>query len=645
MSYETKAGVAVSCSFLCLVGVVLTSKLWEGQPANADTTPESQQSAEVVGAKALPVNGAMAPESTLPNLQPPPTGENVLQQVKGPEAARPRLNVEALFAKPGDPFQQSPLIVAEAPKDPAGGPNAVVPNFNSQPPAPPSLANQPASSAVPALPLAAAEAGIADPKKASDPKPADETGFAAMAAELRKKAAGGETIGNGVVDMAPKAGQPAVAVIPEVKVSPPPGVDAALLAAQKKAQEEAAALNGVLDPKSDPKNVAAASADKDDVSQQLEKQKSLEQAAAKDPAKEVAAAAEAAFAASQRPAKDGAANLKDPVNNGFDTLTGQSKPAALASGQQQINNGAAIVNNAVNNVPNFSIEAQNAGKGPQGVGGAPVVIPAMGAVAGTNQPQLPANGIDGYPGRTETASADTGSRPNAGAVLGAPTSPQPRNTPPDDQFAQLRGNQTPPPNSGPPPVGTRADASVPAMAVKVPIAAQQDNWDDDQFSSRPGDTYQSLAQEKYGSARYGQALMLYNRDYPLATSATQRNPETIVAGQTIYVPPARILQRQYGSVIPDQSAAASPPLGNRAPAPTLPAVTAATPLPEKRYRVPGGGAMFLTIARTKLGDENRWPEIYRLNPSFEPTNLVPGGTVLRIPGDAKLDPADIPVAQ
>ena len=99
------------------------------------------------------------------------------------------------------------------------------------------------------------------------------------------------------------------------------------------------------------------------------------------------------------------------------------------------------------------------------------------------------------------------------------------------------------------------------MAVKAPIAPQQDNWDDDQFSSRPGDTYQNLAQEKYGSARYGQALMLYNRDYPLATPATQRNPETIVVGQTIYVPPIRILQRQYGSVIPDQSAAVPPPQG------------------------------------------------------------------------------------
>ena len=67
MSYETKAGVAVSCSFLCLVGVVLTSKLWEGQPANADTSTESQQSVEGIGPQAPPMNGGMA----APNLLSP----------------------------------------------------------------------------------------------------------------------------------------------------------------------------------------------------------------------------------------------------------------------------------------------------------------------------------------------------------------------------------------------------------------------------------------------------------------------------------------------------------------------------------------------------------------------------------------------
>ena len=324
MSYETKAGVAVSCSFLCLVGVVLTSKLWEGQPANADTTAENQQGAELVGPTSPPINGAMAPESTLPNLQRPPTGENVLQQVKGPETSRPLVDMGTLFPKRGDPFQQKPLIAADAPQ--ASSPNTAAPEFDSPPVAPLAVAIQPAPPSTPKFPLAAAEAGLADPKKVLDPKTTDDLDFAATAAALKKKAAGGETIGTGVVDLAPKAGQPAAPVIPEVKISPPPGVDSALLAAQKKAQEEAAALNGGLDPK----NVAASS--KDDIAKQLEKQKSLEQAAAKDPAKEVA---DAAFAASRQQA---------PIK-----------------------------------APDFSRDALNAGKGSQGIGNAPVVIPAMGA--------------------------------------------------------------------------------------------------------------------------------------------------------------------------------------------------------------------------------------------------------------------------
>ena len=635
MSYETKAGVAVSCSFLCLVGVVLTSKLWDGQAANADTTPEGPQSAEVTGPPQPPIAGVMAPQSSLPNLQTPPTGDNGVLQVKGPEMSRPLVDMDKLFSKPKDPFQQEPLVAAEPPQNPSGASqNPVVPNFNAQPAPPPAAANQPANSSTPTFPLAAAEAGIADPKKAPDPKPAEDPGFAAMAAALKKKAADGEAIGNGVVDLAPKAGQSAAAaVIPEVKIppapNPAPSVEDALLAAKKKGEEEAAALNGTLDPKLDPKKVAAASTD--NFSKELEKQKSLEQAAA----------------------KDGAANLKDPGKNGFEVLSGQSQPvpnaadAALAGGRQQINNGAGVVNNALNSAPikpsEFSMEVPNAGKAPQGNGAAPV-IPAMGAGAGSSQPQWPAGGPDGYPGRAEAAALDAGSRPNAAALLGAPTQPLERTPPPDNQFAQLRGNQTAPPGSGFPPVGTRAEVSAPVMAVKAPITPHVDSHSVDKFTSRTGDTYQSLAQEKYGSASYGQALMLYNRDYPMATDATKRDPETIVASQTIFIPPVRILQRDYGSVIPEQSAASAPAPGARVPAPTAPVVTTRAPLPEKRYRVPGGGAMFLTIARTKLGDENRWPEIYQLNPSFEPINLIPGGTVLRMPGDAKLDPADVPVS-
>jgi nucleoid-associated protein YgaU len=41
--------------------------------------------------------------------------------------------------------------------------------------------------------------------------------------------------------------------------------------------------------------------------------------------------------------------------------------------------------------------------------------------------------------------------------------------------------------------------------------------------------------------------------------------------------------------------------------------------------------MFLQIAWRALGDGERWVEIYRLNPQYNPKAPVPGGTVLRLP--------------
>ena len=37
------------------------------------------------------------------------------------------------------------------------------------------------------------------------------------------------------------------------------------------------------------------------------------------------------------------------------------------------------------------------------------------------------------------------------------------------------------------------------------------------------------------------------------------------------------------------------------------------------------------IARKTLGDSRRWPEIYRLNGTIDPSYPVPGGTDLRLP--------------
>ena len=639
MSYETKAGVAVSCSFLCLVGVVLTSKLWEGQAANAGTPPQGPASVEVAGPNPQLPAGAMAPEPTIPKLQ--PVIENGVQQVNGTGNGRPPGDVSDIFKDPDDPFQQEPLNNAAGPKGPAVSAANPSPEFNSQPVVPAPVANQMNPALAPSQPLATAGAGLTDPKKA------DATDFDAMANALRKQAADGKAIGNTVVgntqhDLQGVGGAP-VAVVPEIPKATQPTL--AELAAKQEKKIQTGEINA---QNSGPDSQKSPTATADDFAKELARQKSLEQGAnaSKDPNKDAAAAADAALAAGRQPFNNGAAALNDPARNGFNAATDPAKQlanagdAALAGGRQSINNGAGVLTNTVNNgkdnAAGVANDALNAGKG------ALTATGGTNAAAGTGQPRWPANATDGYPGQTEAAAIGSGSRGNPPVSLGTPTSP------PDNQFAQLRSGQSAPGNSGPPPIGTKPDVSVQPVGVVAPTRtppAQQGNWDDDLYQARSGETFPSIARDHYQSERYGQALMYYNRDYPLATVATQRDPATIAAGQRIYLPPTRILQRDYGSIIPDPSAAPPASAAGQPAAPAAVVSTATIPLPEKRYRVPGGGAMFLTIARSKLGDENRWPEIYRLNPSFEPTNLVPGGTVLRMPGDAKIDPADVPAAQ
>ncbi len=44
------------------------------------------------------------------------------------------------------------------------------------------------------------------------------------------------------------------------------------------------------------------------------------------------------------------------------------------------------------------------------------------------------------------------------------------------------------------------------------------------------------------------------------------------------------------------------------------------------------GEMMYRIAEQQLGNGTRWSDIARLNPSFNPAQPIPAGTVLRLPG-------------
>jgi nucleoid-associated protein YgaU len=182
----------------------------------------------------------------------------------------------------------------------------------------------------------------------------------------------------------------------------------------------------------------------------------------------------------------------------------------------------------------------------------------------------------------------------------------------------------------PPPDAVQRSAPTPVIVPAVsPTIGQDaitqvgnvDSYDEETYICRANDNFRSISQAYFRTDKYERALILFNRAHPLATAAVAQNPPALREGLPVFIPPARILEKYYCSVIGD------------APLPPLNAGSSS----EKMYRVKGNGEMFYDIARRTLGRGERWQEIYRLNPSFDPKDPVPAGTDLRLPADARIE--------
>ncbi|MDB5309521.1 MAG: hypothetical protein JWO38_3723 [Gemmataceae bacterium] len=172
------------------------------------------------------------------------------------------------------------------------------------------------------------------------------------------------------------------------------------------------------------------------------------------------------------------------------------------------------------------------------------------------------------------------------------------------------------------PVGSEVKA--PEMTERAP----QTSFDVDLYEPRAADSYESISREFYNDTRYAAALKEFNRR------------KAIPGTGPVEVPPIHVLKKKYSQLLGGQA-----PTGRAAPPPgadgwglsavsagdTGPAFRATGP---KTYTVPAGGANLTTVARDALGSSSRWREIYDLNPQVSPDG-VPGGTVLKLPADAK----------
>jgi hypothetical protein len=166
-----------------------------------------------------------------------------------------------------------------------------------------------------------------------------------------------------------------------------------------------------------------------------------------------------------------------------------------------------------------------------------------------------------------------------------------------------------------------------------------DSFDEEEYRLKAGETLATVSMQFYRTDKYAQALLLFNRNHPLASPGLRQDPPVLQPGQAVFIPPTRILEKRYGSTIPDLTPAAAPSGGERSSNASPPAA----PAPQyAQYRVGGNGELLWTIAQRTLGSGDRWRDIHQLNPTLRPELPVPAGTTIYLPADARVDAAPRP---
>jgi nucleoid-associated protein YgaU len=181
----------------------------------------------------------------------------------------------------------------------------------------------------------------------------------------------------------------------------------------------------------------------------------------------------------------------------------------------------------------------------------------------------------------------------------------------------------------------------PAGLQIKPVSAVE-SYDEESHVCRANDTPESVSQEYYNTPRYARALVQFNRDHPKGSEGVKQEPPQLPAGQMLYIPPARVLQKNYANAIGESPSPAA--IGNLAP-PPMPGSAPQTPSAAgvRLYSIhQQNGEMLYQIAQRTLGTGDRWYEIALLNPQFKPEQPVPFGQQLKLPSDARIGASDAP---
>ncbi|MBL8796491.1 MAG: LysM peptidoglycan-binding domain-containing protein [Planctomycetia bacterium] len=278
---------------------------------------------------------------------------------------------------------------------------------------------------------------------------------------------------------------------------------------------------------------------------------------------------------------------------------------------------------------------------------APAAVPPVNPIPSNPIPSnpipsnpIPSNPVGSVPGVDPV--------PPRGVILGTPETPSPRPgvmpearhlTPPAGDTMPEARNQVaqnlPPVNYPLPPVATQARPALPGAPEVI-------SFNEETHVCKPGDTFATIAKEKYYSEKYDRALLMFNRAHPMAADGIRNEPPMLRPGAEVYIPPMNILERNYAALIPGlvpvqqpgtgQPAVVGPLGGTPTGAPGFaPSASRSSPGADRLYRVTDRPETLWEVAARTLGNGERWSDIYRLNPGLNSQGSLPVGTVLRLP--------------
>lgn len=159
------------------------------------------------------------------------------------------------------------------------------------------------------------------------------------------------------------------------------------------------------------------------------------------------------------------------------------------------------------------------------------------------------------------------------------------------------------------------------------------------------ESFEQIARAQYGPrVNFGPALEQFNRDYPGAPLALRQQPAQIQPGIKIMIPSQEYLLDKYAQFVPgtirsippitpvnnngsigSQIGLNPPAAGNKAPAAT------GTSAGFTNYTVPNDNMYLSKVAELQLGSALRWIDIYRLNPDVQPEQPLRKDRVIKLP--------------